>query len=91
MSDLSCPHCMTSVPMGARVCTGCQAEIEYGPPTGAHLFVLLAAAGAGAKLVDAVHPLVGIVGFAVVLLLGARASSWLFRGRVVFKRHYWTQ
>ncbi len=30
INDLTCPHCLGSVPRGASVCRGCQAEIEYG-------------------------------------------------------------
>lgn len=29
--DLTCSFCKTRVPYGAVVCTGCQAEISYGP------------------------------------------------------------
>lgn len=29
---MTCPHCHTQVSHGAKVCRGCQAEIEYGTP-----------------------------------------------------------
>lgn len=41
---LSCPHCLNSeVPRGAGVCTGCYAEVQYGPTSASKKIVLLGA------------------------------------------------
>ena len=35
---ITCPHCFGEVPYGAKVCRGCQAEIEYGRMVVLYLF-----------------------------------------------------
>lgn len=94
MSDLICPHCHGSVPRGAKVCRGCQAEIEYGAPPFAFLVVAIVSVVLGIKT-SGVLPeglsflawIVGIGGF----IAGSVILGRLFGSRVNFKRIYRTK
>ncbi len=47
---VACPLCFTTVKWGARVCLGCQANIEYGAPTSRYWLALAASAFLGISL-----------------------------------------
>ena len=95
MSYLVCPHCRKNdVPHGATVCSGCQAEIEYGVPNAMYGFVLVLSLIAGFKTSTFMPATLSfsswIVGagvfIGVCVLLGK-----MYKNRVVFKRHYRTK
>ena len=94
MSDLTCPHCRGSVPRGATVCRGCQAEVTYGGPRSAFLALAVASLFLGFQTA-AIVP-VGVKWFGWVIGLGALfgGSVWLnnlFKDRVRFRRIYRTR
>ncbi|MFN4056401.1 MAG: hypothetical protein ACK4GU_16195 [Alishewanella aestuarii] len=94
MSEIVCPHCHGSVPHGAKVCRGCQAEIQYGCPPTLFLVLIVITAFLGFKI-SAVLPdflsfmgwVVGIGGF----VLGSILLNRVFEKRVNFKRIYKTK
>jgi hypothetical protein len=94
MSENTCPHCHGSVPYGAKVCRGCQAEVEYGTPPAAIIALAILLAFIGYKI-SAILPnalsfmgwIVGIGGFVAGCLLLAKT----FEKRVIFKRIYRTK
>ena len=87
-SSNPCPHCHTDVPRGARVCTGCQAEVEYGPPSAAFGLLVLASAFFSYQ----VGQPVGWWLFLGMLVIGSVSLTKLYAKRVVFKRGYrWTK
>ena len=86
-----CPHCRTNVPHGARVCTGCQAEVEYGTPPAAIVFSFFIAAFLGWWTGSATHPIVGWLVFALALGGAIYGCSQLFKDRINFKRIYRTK
>jgi len=93
MSNLICPHCRTQVPRGATVCTGCQAEVKYGPANGLFGGALLVAAFVGFK---AGHLLSGVPysGWATGLVVFGGLSMLInkvYSDRVVFNRVYRTR
>lgn len=93
MSDLTCPHCRNNVPRGATVCSGCQAEVEYGTPQAMFVIVLIIAAVVGVKVgiwFSSVSWL-GWVAAAAVTVGGFIACGKLFKDRVNFKRVYNTR
>lgn len=94
MSDLVCPHCRNNVPGGATVCSGCQAEIEYGAPNVAFLVLLVVSAGLGVKTSQVVSDGLSFLGWGVgigVFIAGAVLITKMFGDRVVFKRIYRTK
>lgn len=92
MPTVICPHCHTEVPHGARVCRGCQAEVEYGTPPAALLFVLLVAFFAAWKTGSVLDSSVaGWIVFALLLGGGIYGCLRLFKNRVSFKRIYRTR
>jgi hypothetical protein len=94
MSDLVCPHCRNNVPRGATVCSGCQAEIEYGAPNAAFLVLLVVSAGLGIKASGVVSDSLSFLGWGVgigVFIAGAVLITNMFGDRVVFKRIYRTK
>jgi hypothetical protein len=91
MPNLFCPHCHTNVPHGARVCTGCQAEIEYGTPLAAFLIAFLASGFLGWKIGAATYPVLGWILFGVLLAGGWYVSWRIFKDRINFKRIYRTK
>jgi len=91
MNNHVCPHCRTEVPSGATVCTGCQAEVEYGPPKEAFMALLVIAAMLGGWLGSATNSVVGWIVFAAVLVAGSVACFKVCANRVSFKRMYKTR
>ncbi len=94
MSDLICPHCHGNVPRGAKVCRGCQAEIEYGAPPLAFLVLLVVSAIVGSKTSGAVSEALSFLGWVVgagAFITGAILLTKLFGNRVNFKRIYRTK
>lgn len=94
MSEITCPHCRGSVPWGATVCRGCQAEIEYGTPTVATVilvgFIVFIGYQTSAVLPETMSYIgwiVGIGGF----IAGRLLLSKKFINRVYFKRIYNTK
>ena len=91
MSELLCPHCRSEVPYGAKVCRGCQAEIEYGCPP-VLFFILVAACGfLGSKVADFMPTIFGWATFIGGVIAGGIFLSKVFSERVVFKRLYKTK
>ena len=94
MKDLMCPHCHGTVPHGAKVCRGCQAEIEYGTPPLLYLVLLIASIYLGYKS-SHIWPvslsfLSWVVGIGV-FIVGAILFEKIFKDRVVFDREYKTK
>jgi hypothetical protein len=92
MSDMQCPHCHTLVPRGARVCTGCQAEVDYGTPGAAIVALLVGALFLGYQAAQATDS----QGFGIALGIAIVAGGgWLFSrmfaDRAEFKRVYKTR
>jgi len=91
MNNLVCPHCRSDVPRGARVCTGCKAEVEYGASPRATIQAALAAAVlAGLLFTQIPHvPWWVAVLAAVGAFFGATyLYATYFADRIVFYRHY---
>jgi hypothetical protein len=86
---LTCPHCHGEIPHGARVCRGCQAEVEYGAPWWANIGALILGAFAWAEGV-AYSPKAAIGAGIVVAIFLLFFASWAFRNRIVVKRVYRT-
>lgn len=94
MSNMTCTHCRTGVPRGVTVCTGCQAEVEYGPARGLFGAALLAAAFAGYQAHRHLPESMSVGGWvtgAVVFVGLSLLIQKMFGGRVVFKRVYKTR
>lgn len=94
MSDLTCPHCHETVPRGATVCRGCQAEVEYGPSSMATFVIFTGSVVVGAWIADMFPRSFGILKY--VIFFGAIAGGvWLrrvlFGDRIMFKRNYRTR
>jgi uncharacterized protein YdhG (YjbR/CyaY superfamily) len=86
---LKCPHCHGDIPKGARVCRGCQAEVQYGAPWWANIGALLVGAVTWANMMSwsPTMALVSGIAVAVVLLF---AAAKLFSNRINVKRLYRT-
>lgn len=91
MQVVQCPHCYSEVPHGAKVCRGCQAEIEYGAPPVAFLFVFIVSMFAGWFIGAASHSIIGWIVFAGLLVGGIWGCVKLFADRINFKRIYRTR
>jgi len=91
MSTVVCPHCHTNVPHGAKVCTGRQAEVEYGAPAGALLVAIIASGFFGLKAGTATYPVVGWIVFGVLTAGSLYACYRIFKNRINFKRIYKTR
>lgn len=94
MNNLICTHCRTGVPRGATVCTGCQAEVEYGPEKSYFGAALLAAAFVGYQVHLHLPESLSVGGWVVGVLVFAGLSvliQKMFGDRVVFKRVYKTR
>lgn len=94
MNELLCPHCHGEVSHGAKVCRGCQAEIEYGCPPMLFVILMMFTAFLGYKtsvtLPDSLYFagwVVGIGGF----IGGGILLTKAFAKRVNFKRVYKTK
>lgn len=94
MSDLICPHCHGSVSHGAKVCRGCQAEIEYGAPGFTFVVLLIISIYLGFKtsnaLPESMSFLCWITGVSV-FAGGSFLLAHIFEHRVNFKRIYRTR
>lgn len=88
MSDLKCPHCYRATPYGAKVCTGCAAEVEYGMPRAMLWLSILVAVPLASWAGSHTHVAVGWTVFVGVVVGGLLLVQPLFRNRVVFKRLY---
>ena len=90
-NHMKCPHCHTEVPFGATVCTGCQAEVEYGTP--GILVLLLLVAGLFGGYFASTKFGSSTVGWAVgiaIVVGGGFLFSKLFASRTEFTRQYKT-
>lgn len=89
---MQCPHCMSEIPHGAKVCRGCQAEIEYGTPPVLFLIYLGVSAYLGYMVGTSTWTFLGwIVGVVLFIGLAILSESKLFANRINFKRIYKTQ
>lgn len=94
MSVLICPHCRTQVPRGATVCTGCHAEVKYGPANGLYGAAFLAGAFAGFMVGHGLPESLSFVGWVVGALVFGGLSylvNKVWADRVVFHRVYRTR
>lgn len=86
-----CPHCKAPVPRGATVCTGCQAEVDYGVPKWLFWFNVIAAiVVAAVASAFTQQQLVVVASGGLSYLLAHVASAMACRKRVVFVRRYRT-
>lgn len=91
-SLMQCPHCHTHVPRGARVCTGCQAEVEYGASPALCYLILAASIGIGYGFSQAINNIVlGAAVGVTVLVIGCVFIYRRYSERVSFKRVYRTR
>lgn len=93
MADLICPHCRGTVPYGASVCRGCQAELHYGVTISEYFVVFLVCLILGEilgsflpKSLVFIGSIAGIGGY-IFLFIRLRKQS---KTRVKFKRRYRT-
>jgi len=91
MEDVQCPHCYSGVPYGAKVCRGCQAEVEYGVPPAALVFVFLVSMFSAWYVGSVTHSIVGWIIFVGLLAGGIWGAGRLFKDRINFKRIYRTK
>lgn len=91
MSSIVCPHCHTNVPLGAKVCRGCQAEVEYGAPPAALLISLFVAVVVGINVGTSTHSFVGWAVFIALSIGSVYGCIKFFKDRVNFKRIYRTK
>ncbi len=82
--NLTCPHCYGTVPYGAKVCRGCQAEIEYEPPVSLYWVLLIASTNLGLSFLS------WVVGIGV-FIVGSILLEIIFKDRVAFNREYKTK
>lgn len=91
MSVLTCPHCLNDkIPHGAKVCRGCQAEIEYGASGKAYISVIAVSVVLGVWLGTSFQAFLGWLAFGVSIAGGIYLCAKAFADRVVFKRRYRT-
>ncbi|WP_137938632.1 hypothetical protein [Chitinivorax sp. B] len=90
-ATFKCPHCHVGVPDAAKVCPGCNAEIEYGTPMRLKLLIVSLVAIIGlsgsAELPESLIYIAWIIGIVIGLGLLALARRF-FANRVAFKRVY---
>lgn len=94
MNDLLCPHCRNNVPRGATVCSGCQAEIEYGAPPIVFLISLVVSFAMGMETSRIVPESLSFLSWVVgvgIFVAGLVGAARIFRNRVIFKRIYRTK
>lgn len=95
MEQMQCPHCMGAVPRGAKVCTGCGAEISYGTPKGAIALAILLPIFIATKAAAYAHAQwqiglpVQIGTFVILLCAGLYLCRRVYAKRVNFKRRYY--
>lgn len=91
---LVCGHCHGEVPHGARVCRGCQAEIEYGAPWQLYVAIVIAGILVAWTIQVKIPPELGILAFIVgaAIAIGGNILAYrMLKDRVVFKRIYKTK
>ena len=95
MTLLTCLHCMNpEVPNGAKVCRGCQAQIEYGAPKFAIALAIFLPFFIAHNFGLWIHDYVGygIIVAGIVLLplgwLSWKVTKRLYSNRTNFKRWY---
>jgi hypothetical protein len=86
---LKCPHCHGDIPKGARVCRGCQAEVECGAPGWANIGALLVGAFTGATMMSW-SPTMALVSGIAVAVGFLFAAAKVFTNRICVKRLYRT-
>ena len=94
MSDMTCPHCHGTVPRGATVCRGCQAEVKYGGPRIAYIavaFVSLFLGFGTAAIVPIDLKFLGWIAGIGIFIIGCILCNQLFSERVRFVRIYRTK
>ncbi|MGL4473393.1 MAG: hypothetical protein ACRCT7_02885 [Shewanella sp.] len=91
MNDLVCPHCHGTVSRGAKVCRGCQAEIEYGVPMVFGIGLLILSLFLGVQTASFLPELFGWVVGIGVCIVGNIWLNGVFAKRVKFKRVYKTR
>lgn len=94
MNELTCPHCRSNIPYGAKVCKGCQAEIDYGTPPFAYLVLIAASIYAGMKTSSILSGNLSFISWGVgmaVFVGGIILLTKIFKNRVNFSREYKTK
>ncbi len=94
MNNLICPHCHGSVPHGANVCRGCQAELEYGIPDFAHIVPFTAGIFLGMSTAVLMPDSLSFIGWITGIggvIGGYVLLNRIFSDRVNFKRIYRTK
>lgn len=91
MSEIICPHCHGVVSHGAKVCRGCQAEVEYGAPPFLYAILLILSILLGIKVASLLPEFFGWVTSIVCFVAGAVYLSKFFKNRIKFKRLYRTK
>jgi hypothetical protein len=91
MSEVTCPHCHGAVSHGAKVCRGCQAEVEYGPPPFLYLVLLIISMILGFKVSAILPEFFGWVVAIACFASGLIGLNKFFKKRINFKRIYRTK
>ena len=91
MMVITCPHCHTQVSFGAHVCTGCQAEVYYGPPKAMRTLLTLTALFLAFFVGFWTNFIIGVIVFAAVKFGGWRYLLNVYRERSEFIRLYRTR
>lgn len=91
MSTVTCPHCHSDVSFGAKVCKGCQAEIEYGCPPILFVILIIICAVIGYKVSDMTFTILGWIAGGGLFFAGVWKMNDVFKERVSFKRIYHTK
>lgn len=91
MEEIKCPHCYEIVPRGARVCKGCQAEIDYGTPSFIAMLSLIVSVVLGfiaSGMIDGGNGYLGFGVGIVSMIAMFLCTEKIFSKRVKFKRVY---
>jgi hypothetical protein len=91
MMVLTCPHCHTQVSFGAHVCTGCHAEVYYGPPRAMRVLLGFTALFIAFFIGYLTNFIVGVIAFVAVKVGGWRYLLSMYRDRSEFIRLYKTR
>lgn len=94
MPDLTCPHCHQTVPAGASVCRGCQAEITYGAPRHTFLIMAILSVLLGVWLAARLPASLEFIAWGAgigALIAGGALIQRVCRGRIRFHRIYRTR
>lgn len=94
MDQIQCPHCHSMVSIGAFVCRGCGAEVEYGMPgffknliIFSGIFVIYMSYKLLPNYLSLLSWVIGIV-FTIIC---SRFLKKVFRKRVIFTRRYFNR